>query len=230
MELVKVRAIYEKKLNEMTQLNMKVEGELAQMKREKDLFENKLRVEADEKIAIITDNFNKNLKQITEELEIVKEKNEKNKSKKKVLREETEKLKIEKERINNALFNTVKNHENETEILKEKFNSELSILKAREEEYMRQNLNILESDIYKVYNDIKDKFEAKLKECIGLKSMNEKINDENKFIRTSLETNESIFKEISKMQYGQTKLIKQYKENLDQANGNIFNVSLFFVC
>ena len=209
----------------MAQINMKVEGELAQLKKDNNVFESKLKAEAEEKIAIITDNFNKKLKEIADELEISKEKNSKNKTKKKVLKEEMEKMKVEKERINNALFNTVKNHENESEILKEKFNIEINILKAREEEYMRTNLNILESDIYKVYNDIKDKFEVKLKECMGLKSQNERINDENKFIKSSLETNESIFKEISKMQYSQTKLINQYKESLDQANRQIATVN-----
>ncbi len=224
-ELIRCRSTLEEKLSNLTSDKLRTDGKLSQMERDKSLFESKLRAEMEEKIAQITENFNKNLKQTQEELELYREKNNKNKQKKKVLREDMEKIKVEKERINNALFNAMKSHEANSEALRENLQNEINILKAREEEYMKTNLSILESDIYKVYNDIKEKFEDKLKECMGLKNLNEKMNDENKFIKMSLETNESIFKEISKMQYGQTKLIKQYKESLDQNNQQMLKVN-----
>jgi len=227
IELVKCRANYEKKLNEVTQNNMKIEGELVQMKRESSMIESRLKAETDNKIAENNEINERKIKQLQEELDIIKEKNTMNKNKKKALRVEMEKMKIEKERINNAIFNTVRNHEKDKEMQKEKFQSEIDLLKAREEEYMRTNLNILESDIYKVYNENKEKFEEKLKECMRYKSLNEKMNDENKLIKVSLDTNDNIFKEISKMQYGQTKLLKQFKENFEQANREIKQVTFY---
>jgi len=86
---------------------------------------------------------------------------------------------------------------------------------------MNSNSNLLESDIYAIYKEIQEKFESKLKENVNLKGQNDKINDEIKFTKYNLQNNESVLNECITKLAKQTKLIKQYKENLDELNKQI---------
>jgi len=158
---------------------------------------------------------------LQEKNEKYKEKLEKSKETYDKVNEELEKIKTERYQANNLVHQTISKYEKTIKEMKDSFEKELSDFKKREEEYMNSNSNLLESDIYAIYKEIQEKFESKLKENVNLKGQNDKINDEIKFTKYNLQNNESVLNECITKLAKQTKLIKQYKENLDELNKQI---------
>ena len=142
------------------------------------------------------------------------------------MKEELEKVKIERNETNNLLYQTIEKYDKTIAEMKEKFENEIHDLKRREEEYLHSNANLLESDIFSVYKDIQEKFENKLKENVNLKGQNDKMTDEFKITKLSLQNTESLLKDCASIQVKQQKLIQQYKENLDDLNLQLERVIL----
>jgi CTP-dependent riboflavin kinase len=82
----------------------------------------------------------------------------KNKTKKKVLKEDLERAKKECNKLSHMLQNNIQSYEKKISDLKEQHEIEVSELKRREEEFIKSNEELMDTDIYTVYKDIKRKF------------------------------------------------------------------------
>jgi hypothetical protein len=149
-----------------------------------------------------------------EEINELKAKIEKKKVKKYTQREEVERIKKECKTLNEILETNVEDFENRVEVMRTKYETEINELRKREEDFLAQYADILDSDIYVIYKDLKFKFEEKIKECINYRSNNQQINDENKIHKINLDTSDDIINQCAKVQINQQKIIKQLKENL----------------
>jgi hypothetical protein len=119
------------------------------------------------------------------------------------------------------LQNNIQSYEKKISDLKEQHEIEVSELKRREEEFIKSNEELMDTDIYTVYKDIKRKFEEKIHECLDYRGKNEKISDENKLVKLNLDNSESMIKKCAKLQTNQQKIIKNYKEQIEEKNSMI---------
>lgn len=167
--------VYERIIDERNRSSLALEEELSKVKGEKNAFERRLKEEFEEKMKEFTENNGKLLKKVSEEMEHFQEKYTKAKASKKTMKDEVERLKTENDKLSNALYNTIQNYEKKISEIKEGYESEISELKRKEEEFLKINETLTDSDIYTVYKEIKRKFEDNLKDCVQFKNENEKI-------------------------------------------------------
>jgi hypothetical protein len=149
------------------------------------------------------------------------EKHNKCKAKKKQYKEDNEMLKSECDKLNKVLYNNIQSYEKRIQDLKDSHEYELVDLKKREEEFMKSNENLMDTDIYTVYKDIKRKFEDKLRECLDFKDQNDKIVDENKIFKMNLDNSDNLIKECARVQMNQGKILKQVKEQLEEKQSSL---------
>jgi DNA repair exonuclease SbcCD ATPase subunit len=137
------------------------------------------------------------------------------------LKEDLERAKKECNKLSHMLQNNIQSYEKKLSDLKEQQEKEISELKKREEEFIKSNEELMDTDIYTVYKDIKRKFEEKIHECLEYRGQNEKISDENKLVKLNLDTSENMIKQCAKLQSNQQRIIKTYKEQIEDRNSQI---------
>jgi hypothetical protein len=164
-----------------------------------------------------TDSIHK-IERMKEEVDHFNEKYNKHKTKNKEVKEELEKAKYECEKLGHLLENNIQSYERKISELKRSHEQQIEALRKREEEWLKNNEEIMDTDIYSVYREIKKKFEDKLEECMLFKGQNEKILDENKIFKLNLENSENMIKQSAKMQMNQSKLIRSFKAQLEEKN------------
>lgn len=208
--------LYEKIIDEKTRAYLSSEEELNKLKMEKNNIETRVREELEDQISDIKLDFSNRIDKLTEEVEHFKERYNKTKAKKKEAKEENERLRKECDKLNSVLYNNIQSYEKKIAELKEKQEVELAEMKRREEEFIKSNEELMDTDIYTVYKDVKKKFEDKLVECVSYKGQNEKIVDENKLFKLNLDNSDKLIKECAKIQLNQQKIIKQTREQLQE--------------
>lgn len=119
----------------------------------------------------------KQIKNLTDELENFEHKYKKNKDKKKNIKNEYQTVKSECDKVNLALYNSIQTYEKRIADLKDNFDKEMREEKKRVDEFLKFNEDLRESDLYSVYKDLRKKFEEKLRECIEYKDKSEKISN-----------------------------------------------------
>jgi hypothetical protein len=230
--------VYEKLIDEKNKSLLIIEEENNKLKSERINLEKFIREEYQQKFRQVQDSFNTQIQNLTEELDNYKEKYLKNKNKKKHFQEEDDRLKKENDSLNIAIYENITNYEKMLQVLKDEHSKEVTELKKREEEFMKSNEDLAESDIYTVYKDIKTKFHDKLKECIDYKEENNKIGkyinnfyiaDENKIIKLSLDNSDNILKECAKIQVNQQKILNQIKQQLEEKTKQLEKVNKIFL-
>jgi hypothetical protein len=161
--------------------------------------------------------YDQKLARQLDEINELKSKLEKRKVKKKEQRDEMERIKKECKTLNEILETNVQDFEKRIEDLRIKYEKEIGELRKREEDFLKSHADILDSDLYVIYKELKQKFEEKINECLTFKSNNQKINDENRSHKINLDTSDDIINQCAKVQIQQQKTIKQLKESF-QAN------------
>lgn len=215
-DLLTSNNIYERALDERNRALLSLEEELNKTKQEKQKIEQKFKQDLNEKIESISESYNRNLKKITDELENYIDKfNNVNELYHSSL-DEIEKLKKDTFFLNDILNTKQKIFDQEINDLKAKNEIDINYYKKREDEFMKNSENKLETNIFQTYVDIKKKYENQLKECLLFKDKNNILIDENKIIKLSLDNNENIIQECSKIQSQQQKLIKHYTDSYEE--------------
>ena len=100
----------------------------------------------------------------------------KNKEKRREIKSEYDATKLECDKVNMALYNSIQGYEKRIADLKENFDNEMQEEKIRVDEFLKFNDDLRDSDLYSVYKELRKKFEEKLKECIEFRDLSEKIS------------------------------------------------------
>ena len=205
--------------------NMKFEEQQIQLKNfEKQNSQYKLDIETireettqiyTNKIAQIKEDFDKKINLLVVEVSSEKERAEEYRNKKNEYKTESIELKKERDRLNETLISTIKKYEDLIRDQKRDYESQITQFRIREDEYIKQKESLSENEIYDVYKDLKKTFEKNLYELREFKETNNKITDENKIFKLSLDTSDGILKECAKIQLQKQKIINQYKDNLE---------------
>ena len=83
------------------------------------------------------------------------------------------------------------------------------------ENFLKNNQELLTTDLYSVYRRLKLKFDTKIKECLDYKVKNEKLVDQNKLFRLSMDNNDEIINECAKVQVEHKKKNKMLQEEVE---------------
>ena len=172
-------------------------------------------------------NFDKKYEQAQEEKKIAinKIKDEMSKVKfnldvinedKQKLTEKIEKLDAEIQKLNLENTDTIQKYEGEIKDLNEKHENKLKETVSIFEKFLQNNKELLTTDLYTDYRDMKIKFESKKNEYFDYKSKNESLNEQNKMFKASINNNDEIINECAKKQVLAKKKMKKIKEQIEQ--------------
>jgi hypothetical protein len=208
--------IYDKLIDDKSKELIKFEEELKKLKLERKNHQQKRGEECEEKITQIKENYENKILKLSDDLEKFREKHKKSKVVKKELREDIERLKKDLESVDSSTKKEIQSYEGKFKELESSHAKEISEMKRREQEFLKSNEELMDTDLYVVYKQIKKKFENKLSELMEFKAKNEKITDENKMFKFNLDNSENIIKKSSLMQVNQKKIIKQLQLELEE--------------
>jgi chromosome segregation ATPase len=182
----------------------------------KEESEKRIREDYEQRIKDVVNDYDAKIAKQNDEINELKSKLEKKKTKKNSYIEEINRIKKECKTLNEILETNIQDFEKRVEDVKTKYEKEIHGLRKREEDFFKTHADILDSDLYKVYKELKIKFEDKLKECLSYKHNNEHITGENRTFRINLDTSDDLLNECAKVQINQQKVIKQLQESLKQ--------------
>ena len=138
-----------------------------------------------------------------------------NEDKQKLL-EKVEKLDAEIQKLNLENTETIQKYEAEIKEINEKHSSKLRETVSIFEKFLQNNKELLTTDLYTDYREMKTKFESKKDECIDFKSKNNTLNEQNKMFKLSINNNDEIIKECARKQVFAKKKMKKLKEQIEQ--------------
>ena len=94
------------------------------------------------------------------------------------------------------------------------------------EKFLENNKELLTTDLYKDYRDLKIKFKAKKKELIEFKNKNNELTQKKKMFKFSVQNNDGIIKKCARAQVEAKKINKSLKEQIDKKNKLIEKMSI----
>ena len=214
-EYIKGTQSVEKALEEKSKQNAFLNSEITQIRKDREDFEAECKKNFEEKFKIVEAEQKAIVAKVNEEMEQVKGDLAKQKLKKKDLKAKVEKLTAEVRRLNNVNIITIQNYENKIKDLNEQYHLKLKATTEIFENFLKNNQELLTTDLYTVYRKLKSKFDTKIKECLDYKDRNEKLSDQNKFFRLSIDNNDEIIHECAKVQVEHKKKNKQLREEVE---------------
>lgn len=156
------------------------------------------------------------IKEIEDEMAKVTMDLEKVTQEKATLVSKVEKLESEIQKLNNTNTITIQKYETEIKELNEKHHDKLKQTTDIFERFLKNNQELLTTDLYTVYRNLKTKFDSKLKECDQFKNKNEKLCDENRMFKYSLNNNDNIINQCARAQVESKKKNKKLMEQIEQ--------------
>lgn len=202
---------YQKQVQAYEQANSQLQVELENIREE-------ITNHYKDKIQEIKLDFDKKYSNLMNDYDSEKDKCHKYKAKKKEYKQEVEDLKSERTRLNETLISTINKYEETIKEIKHDYDNQIRVLKLKEEDYLKEKETLNENEIYGVYQELKNRFERNLNELKVFKDENNKINDENKIFKLTMESSDNILKECAKIQLQKQKILNQYKDSLKQQN------------
>lgn len=181
-----------------------------------------------DKIDALTKENEKRYSLLMAEYESEKEKAHKHKVKKNEYKQEISDLKTERSRLNDTLFSTIQKYEEIIRNNKEEYEKQIKLIKERENDLIKERETLNENEIYGVYKELKLRFEKNLNDLKGFKDVNNKINDENRIFKLTMDSSDNILKECAKIQLQKQKLLNQYKETIENQTQEIEKMNKLF--
>ena len=215
-----------KLLDDNTKANIVLNKEIKTIREERETFERNCKYNFDKKFEEVQEEKKIAIKKITDEMAGVKEKLENVNQEKKNLMDKVEKLELEIQRLNLANTDTIQKYENEIKNINEKHSSKLKQTADIFEKFLENNKELLSTDLYSDYRDMKTKFETKKKECIDYKHKNNELYEQNKMFKISMNNNDGIINECAKAQVESKKKNKKLQEQIEQKNKIIEQMKL----
>ena len=135
---------------------------------------------------------------------------------KKKLQEKVEKLNAEIQKLNLENNDTIQKYESEIKDLNEIHSNKLRETVGIFEKFLQNNKELLTTDLYTDYREMKIKFESKIKEYLDFKTKNDNLHEQNKMFKLSMINNDDIIKECAKKQVYAKKKVKKLNEEIEQ--------------
>ena len=179
-------------------------------------------------IADLKKEYEDKIEKLKIECESERAKCEENKNKKKEYKNEVNNLKDERSRLNDALLCTIKKKDDEISSIKIKYETIISDYKKREEIFLKERETLSENEIFGVYKELKNRFEKNLLELKEFKETNNKINEDNKLFKLTMNCSDKLLNECAKIQIQKQTLISKYKETIENQYAEIEKMSKVF--
>ena len=159
-------------LDNSSKINTILNKEIKEIREERETFERNCKINFDKKFEKVEEEKKIAIKNITDEMAGVKEKLELVNQEKKDLTAKVEQLELEIQRLNLVNTDTIQKYENEIKEINEKHSNKLKQTADIFEKFLENNKELLSTDLYTEYRDMKIKFESKKKECVDFKHKN----------------------------------------------------------
>ena len=225
-KLKKEEVSVSKILDEKTKINTFLNKEITQIREERELFENDCKINFDKKFEEVQEEKKAAIKTITEEMTQVKDKLEIVNQEKQKLLAKIEELELEIQKINNDNSNTIQNYENQIKEINEKHSDKLKPTVDIFEKFLENNKELLTTDLYTDYRELKNKYESKKQESGDYKNKNNKLYDQNRMFKLSMNNNDGIINECARAQVEAKKKNKKLQDQIEQKDKIIEKMKL----
>lgn len=225
-KLKKEEVSVSKILDEKTKINTFLNKEITQIREERELFENDCKINFDKKFEEVQEEKKAAIKTITEEMTQVKDKLEIVNQEKQKLLAKIEELELEIQKINNDNSNTIQNYENQIKEINEKHSDKLKQTVDIFEKFLENNKELLTTDLYTDYRELKNKYESKKQESGDYKNKNNKLYDQNRMFKLSMNNNDGIINECARAQVEAKKKNKKLQDQIEQKDKIIEKMKL----
>ena len=217
------KKIYEKEaksvskiLEENTKTNEFLNKEIKLIREKRETFEQECKLNFEKKYEKAQEEKKIAINKITDEMSKVKFNLDVVNEDKQKLQEKLEKLDAEIQRLNLVNTDTIQKYEGEIKEINEKHTNKLRETVSIFEKFLQNNKELLTTDLYTDYRDMKIKFESKKNEYIDFKTKNENLNEQNKMFKVSIINNDEIINECARKQVLAKKKMKKIKEQIEQ--------------
>ena len=187
-------------LEQNTKTNEFLNKEIKLIREKRETFEQECKQNFDKKFEKAQEEKKLAINQITDEMAKVKLNLDIINEDKQKLQEKVEKLDAEIQKLNLENTETIQKYEAEIKEINEKHSSKLRETVSIFEKFLQNNKELLTTDLYTDYREMKTKFETKKDECIDFKSKNNTLNEQNKMFKLSINNNDEIIKECARKQ------------------------------
>ena len=225
-KLKKEEVSVSKILDEKTKINTFLNKEITQIREERELFENDCKINFDKKFEEVQEEKKAAIKTITEEMTQVKDKLEIVNQEKQKLLAKIEELELEIQKINNDNSNTIQNYENQIKEINEKHSDKLKQTVDIFEKFLENNKELLTTDLYTDYRELKNKYESKKQESGDYKNKNNKLYEQNRMFKLSMNNNDGIINECARAQVEAKKKNKKLQDQIEQKDKIIEKMKL----
>jgi len=212
--------------DENAKINTFLNNEITQIRDERELFENDCKINFDKKFEEVQEEKKAAIKKITQEMTEVKKYLEIVNQEKQKLLEKVEQLELEIQKINNDNSDTIQNYENQIREINEKHSNKLKETVDIFEKFLENNKELLTTDLYTDYRELKNKFVSKKQESIDYKYKNNKLYEQNKMFKLSMNNNDGIINECARAQVEAKKRNKKLQEQIEQKDNIIEKMKL----
>ena len=203
-------------LEENTKTNEFLNKEIKLIREKRETFEQECQKNFDKKFEKAQEEKKIAIKSITDEMAKVKFNLDIINEDKQKLQEKVEKLDAEIQKLNLENTNTIQKYEAEIKEINNKHTTKLRETVGIFEKFLQNNKELLTTDLYTDYREMKTKFESKKNEYVEYKTKNETLNEQNKMFKVSINNNDEIIKECAKRQVFAKKKMKKLKEQIEQ--------------
>ena len=217
------KKIYEKEaksvskiLEENTKTNEFLNKEIKLIREKRETFEQECKLNFEKKYEKAQEEKKIAINKITDEMSKVKFNLDVVNEDKQKLQEKLEKLDAEIQRLNLVNTDTIQKYEGEIKEINEKHTNKLRETVSIFEKFLQNNKELLTTDLYTDYRDMKIKFESKKNEYIDFKTKNENLNEQNKMFKVSIINNDEIINECARKQVLAKKKMIKIKEQIEQ--------------
>ena len=203
-------------LEENTKTNEFLNKEIKLIREKRETFEQECKLNFEKKYEKAQEEKKIAINKITDEMSKVKFNLDVVNEDKQKLQEKLEKLDAEIQRLNLVNTDTIQKYEGEIKEINEKHTNKLRETVSIFEKFLQNNKELLTTDLYTDYRDMKIKFESKKNEYIDFKTKNENLNEQNKMFKVSIINNDEIINECARKHVLAKKKMKKIKEQIEQ--------------
>ncbi len=213
-------------LDEKTKINTFLNKEITQIRKERELFENDCKINFDKKFEEIQEEKKVAIKNITQEMTQVKDNLEIVNQEKQKLLAKVEELELQNQKNNKDNTDTIQKYENQIKEINEKHSNKLRQTVDIFEKFLENNKELLTTDLYTDYRELKNKFEFKKQESVDYKYKNNLLYEQNKMFKLSMNNNDGIINECARAQVEAKKKNKKLQEQIEQKDKIIEKMKL----
>ena len=203
-------------LEENTKTNEFLNKEIKLIREKRETFEQECKLNFEKKYEKAQEEKKIAINKITDEMSKVKFNLDVVNEDKQKLQEKLEKLDAEIQRLNLVNTDTIQKYEGEIKEINEKHTNKLRETVSIFEKFLQNNKELLTTDLYTDYRNMKIKFESKKNEYYDFKSKNDILNEHNKMFKVSINNNDEIINECARKQVLAKKKMKKIKDQIEQ--------------